>query len=70
MGLFHNYFVCWQAWRGTRQEFAVAMNKGFCDVGLRKQHLGCQRSWVCWYFILRAWFWILYCFDFGSAYWR
>jgi hypothetical protein len=37
--------VCWQAWRGTRQEFAVGMNKGRHDVELRNLHLGYNNSW-------------------------
>jgi hypothetical protein len=37
--------ICWQAWRRTKQEFAVAMNKGRHDVELRKQHLGYHNSW-------------------------
>jgi len=59
--------VCWQAWRGTRQEFAVAMNKDCHDVGLRKQHLG-YHIWDYWYFILLVWFWVLHCVEVGSAY--
>jgi len=31
--------VCWQAQRDIRKEIAVALNNGYHDVGLRKQHL-------------------------------
>jgi hypothetical protein len=51
--------VCWQACRGTRREFAAAMNKGCHDVGLREQRLGYYRSWVCWYFTMLPWFGVL-----------
>ena len=60
--------LCWQARIDIREEFAVSMNKGCHDVGLRKQHLGHHKSWDCWYFILLVWFWKLHCVDVGSAY--
>ena len=60
--------LCWQAWRETRQEFAVAMNKACHDVGLSKQYLGYHRSWVRWYFTFLAWYCVLYSVDVGSAY--
>jgi hypothetical protein len=28
--------ACWQAWRNIRVLIAVAVNKGYLDVGLRK----------------------------------
>jgi hypothetical protein len=59
--------VCWQGWRETRQEFAVDMNKGCHDVGLRKQLLEYHNSWDCWYFILLVWFWVSHCVDVHSA---
>jgi hypothetical protein len=70
----HNYIlcdmiaVCWQAWIDIREKFAVAMNIGCHDVGLRKQHFGYQNNWDCWYITLQVLFWVLHCVDVGSAY--
>ena len=58
--------VCWQDWRNITEEIAVAMNKGFQDVGLRKEHSGYHSSWDCWYFTLLVWFWALHCVDVGN----
>jgi len=45
-----------QTRRDIKEEAAVAVNKGYHEVGLRKQHLGYHNSWDCWYFILLVWF--------------
>jgi hypothetical protein len=37
--------VCWQDWTAIGEEFAVGMNKGCHDVGLRKQPLWYLDSW-------------------------
>ena len=60
--------VCGQAWRGIKQETAVAINKGCHEVGLRKQDLGHHKSWYFWHFKLLLWFWTLHSIDVGSAY--
>jgi hypothetical protein len=59
--------VCWQDWRDIREEFAVAMNKGCHNAGLRKKHLGYHNSSDCWYFTLLVCFWVLHSVDVGSA---
>jgi len=62
--------VCDTILKRHQTNSSVAMNKGFHDVGLRKQHLGYHKSWECLYFTFPVWFCVLHCVDVGCAYWR
>jgi len=58
--------VCWQAWRGTRQEFEQRLP--WCWTKEAASWISKELGWLV--FHIAIWFWMLYCVDVGSAYWR